>query len=189
MNAPFRALKAAEPRRFTAGEFMKLYETGVFGAKERLRLIGGEVYSMAPTVPEHATGLGRLIGVLARALYPRFEIATKPTLRFSEHDVTEPDALVIPPGPRPRPPINIAEIALIVETAHSSLEDDLTIMAAIYAAAGVPEYWVVDLENQRLVVFREPDASGYGARRTVRVGESIAPLCAPDAAIAIADLF
>jgi Uma2 family endonuclease len=189
MNAPLDTLKTAEPRRFTAAEFMQLYESGFFGKKERLRLIGGEVYAMAPTGPEHATGLGRLIGVLSRALYPRFEIATEPTLRFSEHDVTEPDAVVIPPGPRPRPPIALSEIQLIVETAHSSLEDDLTVMAAIYAAAGVPEYWVLDLANQRLVVFREPGASGYGARRSLEIGETAFPLCAPDAVIAIADLF
>ncbi len=189
MNAPFKALKAAEPRRFTAAEFMKLYETGFFGKKERLRLIAGEVYSMAPTGPEHAIGLGRVIVVLGRALYPRFEIATDPTLRFSEHDVTEPDVVVIPPGPRPRPPIAIAEIQLIVETAHSSLEDDLTVMAAIYAAAGVPEYWVLDLEHQRLVAFRQPSGNGYDERRNFAIGEALAPLCAPDAAIAIADLF
>jgi Uma2 family endonuclease len=189
MNAPSHALKTAELRRFTAAEFLRLYESGFFGKKERLRLIGGEVYSMAPTGPEHATGLGRLIGVLARALYPRFEIATDPTLRFSEHDVTEPDAVVIPPGPRPRPPIAIAEIQLIVETAHSSLEDDLTVMAAIYAAAGVPEYWVLDLENRRLVVFREPEAGAYAHRRNVEIGETESPLCAPDTVIAVADFF
>lgn len=189
MNAPLHTLKTAEPRRFTAAEFMQLYESGFFGKKERLRLIGGEVYAMAPTGPEHATGLGRVIGVLSRALYPRFEIATEPTLRFSDHDVTEPDAVVIPPGPRPRPPIAIAEIQLIVETAHSSLEDDLTVMAAIYAAAGVPDYWVVDLENQCVIVFRESANGAYGARRVIEIGEIVAPLCAPDVAIAIADLF
>lgn len=189
MNAPFHALKTAEPRRFTAAEFMKLYETGVFGKRERLRLIGGEVYVVAPTGPEHAVGLGQLIVVLGRALSPRFQIATDPTLCFSERDVTEPDAVVIPPGPRPRPQISIAEIQLVAETAHSSLEDDLTVMAAIYAAAGVLEYWVLDLENQRLVVFRQPEAGGYAERRNVEIGQTVSPLCAPDAAIAIADLF
>lgn len=144
---------------------------------------------MAPTGPEHAVGLGQLIVVLGRALSPKFQIASDPTLRFSEHDVAEPDVIVIPPGPRPRPPIAIADIQLIVETAHTSLEDDLTVMAAIYSAARVPEYWVLDLEHQRLVVFREPADDGYGFRRNFAIGEAVSPLCAPDAAIAVADFF
>lgn len=187
MNAP--VLSAAERRPFKADEFMRLYETGVVGAKEKLRLVGGEIYLMAPTGPEHATGLGRLIGVLSRALYPRFEVAAEPTLTFSAHDVAEPDVVVLPPGPRPRPPIALADIQLIVETAHSSLEDDLTVMAAIYARAGIADYWVLDLEHQRVVVLRGPAEDGYATRFNVEIGASIAALCAPDAPIAVADLF
>lgn len=191
MNAPTnaRALTAAEPHHFSADEFMRLYEADFFGKRKRMRLIRGEIYSMAPTGPEHATGHGRLIGTLFKALYPRFEIVSEPTLRFSDQDVSEPDAVVLPPGPRPRPPIALSEIQLIVETAHSSLEDDLKVMAAIYATAGVAEYWVLDLRNQRVVMFRKPWAEGYAVRRDVEIGESITPLCAPDAEIAIADLF
>ena len=144
MNAPMRALETVEPRRFTAEEFLRLYEIGVLGRKERLRLIGGVIYVMAPTGPEHAVGHGRLIAVLGRALGPMFELAAEPTLRFSDYDVTEPDVVVLPPGPRPRPPIEIGEIQLLVETAHSSLKDDATVMAAIYATAGIKDYWVLD---------------------------------------------
>lgn len=144
---------------------------------------------MAPTGPEHATGHGRLIGTLFKALYPRFEIVSEPTLRFSDQDVSEPDAVVLPPGPRPRPPIALSEIQLIVETAYSSLDDDLSVMAAIYASAGVAEYWVLDLQNQKLVVFRMPGAGVYASKQEVERGALVAPLCAPDAPIAVADLF
>lgn len=189
MNAPLRTLETVEPRRFTADEFMGLYEAGVLGKKERLRLIGGVIYVMAPTGPEHAVGHGRLIAVLARALGPRFELAAEPTLRFSDYDVTEPDVVVLPPGPRPRLRIEIGEIQLIVETAHSSLKDDSTVMAAIYAAAGIKDYWVLDLDHQKLLVFRNPTSEGYDPAIEVERGQSIAPLCAPDAAIAVDDLF
>lgn len=188
MNAPVR-LSSVEPRRFTADEFMKLYEIGVLGARERLRLIGGVIYVMAPVGPEHAVGQGELMAVLGRALRPRFALASDPTLKFSEHDVAEPDAVVLLPGPRPRPPIEVSEIQLIVETAHASLKDDTTVMAAIYAVAGIKDYWVLDLEHQKLLVFRNPTSKGYDPAIEVGRGESIAPLCAPDASIAIDDLF
>jgi Uma2 family endonuclease len=189
MNAPMRALETVEPRRFTAEEFLRLYEAGVLGKKERLRLIGGVIYVTAPTGPEHAIGHGRLIAVLSRALGPTFELAAEPTLRFTDHDVTEPDVVVVPPGPRPRPPIEIGEIQLVVETAHASLKDDTSVMAAIYAAAGIKDYWVLDLEHQKLLVFRNPKPEGYDPPIEVERGESIAPLCASDAAIAVDDLF
>jgi|CXWL01.1.fsa_nt_gi Uma2 family endonuclease len=189
MNARVRALTAAKPHQFTADEFMRLYEADFFGKRKRMRLIKGEIFAMAPTGPEHATGHGRLIGVLSKALYPRFEILSEPTLRFSDQDVSEPDAVVLPPGPRPRPPITLSEIQFIVETAYSSLDDDLNVMAKIYAAAGVAEYWVLDLQNQRLVVFREPGASGYRSKQEIFSGALVAPLCALDTPIAVADLF
>src|SRR5262245_42311845 len=85
MNAPMRALETVEPRRFTAEEFLRLYEIGVFGRKERLRLIGGVVYVKAPTGSEHAVGHGQLIAVLSRAFGRAFELAAGPTLRFSEY--------------------------------------------------------------------------------------------------------
>lgn len=189
MNAPLRMLETDEPRRFTADEFMRLYEIGVLGRKERLRLIGGVIYVMAPTGAEHSVGHGSIAGALSRVLWGRFAVALTPTIRFSEHDVAEPDAVVLSLGPRPRPPISIGEIELIVETAHSSLKDDTTVMAAIYGAAGIKEYWVLDLEHQKLLVFRGPASEGYETQSEVGRGESIAPLCAPDASIAIDDLF
>src|SRR5262245_42368433 len=137
MNAPMRALETVEPRRFTAEEFLRLYEIGVLGRKERLRLIGGVIYVMAPVGPEHAVGQAQLIAVLGAALRPRFVLASDPTLKFSEHDVTEPDLVVLPRGPRPRPAIEIGEIQLLVETAQSSIKDDTTVMAAIYDSAGI----------------------------------------------------
>ncbi len=189
MNAPLRTLETVDPRRFTADEFMRLYEIGVLGKRERLRLIGGVIYVMAPTGPEHSVGHGSIAGALSRALWGRFAVALTPTVRFSEHDVAEPDAVVLPLGPRPRPPIEIGEIQLLVETAHASLKDDTTVMAAIYAAAGIADYWVLDLEHQKLLVFRNPTSEGYDAPIEVERGQSIAPLCAPDAAIAVDDLF
>lgn len=189
MNAPQPALTAAERHRFTADQFLRIYEQGLLGKRARLRLIGGEIYHMAPTGPEHSLGHGRLIGALFQALSPRFEIAIGPTVTFSEHDVAEPDAVVLDPGPRSRQQIQLSEIQLIVETASSSLKDDTTVMAGIYAAAGVADYWVVDLDHQKLVVFRKPGPDGYAETLTVEPGNAIAPLCAPDAAIAVADLF
>ncbi|MGH6950612.1 MAG: Uma2 family endonuclease, partial [Vitreimonas sp.] len=64
-----------------------------------------------------------------------------------------------------------------------------TVMAAIYAAAGIEEYWVLDLEHRKLLVFRGPASEGYREQSEVARGESISPLCAPDASIAIDDLF
>ena len=60
--------------------------------------------------------------------------------------------------------------------------------AELYATAGVPEYWVIDLEHRQLIVFRDPGADGYGTEWTVPADGSVSPLAVPNATIRIADL-
>ncbi|MCS7300591.1 MAG: Uma2 family endonuclease, partial [Fimbriimonadales bacterium] len=82
---------------------------------------------------------------------------------------------------------------LVVEVAEASLRTDRDIKGSLYAAAGVPEYWIVNLKQRVLEVYREPapDAKAvYGAayrqRQTLKAGETVAPLCAPNASIPVA---
>jgi Uma2 family endonuclease len=83
-----------------------------------------------------------------------------------------------------------ADLQLVVEVSDSTLAFDLTRKSALYARAGIQEYWVVDLVNARLIVHREPrpEDSGFASIRIVGRDESIAPLAAPHAALKVADV-
>ena len=81
-----------------------------------------------------------------------------------------------------------ADMLLIVEASNSTLRADLTDKARQYGSAGIPEYWVVDIPNCLLHVFREPVADGYAAETILTLEDEVHPLAAPDAAVRVADL-
>ena len=81
------------------------------------------------------------------------------------------------------------DILLVAEVSDSSLEYDMTTKANLYARIGIPEYWIVDAEGERLLVHREPSDAGYAAVTILLAGDTIAPLSRPDSAVPVADLF
>ena len=78
---------------------------------------------------------------------------------------------------------------LVIEVADSSLKYDTGEKATLYATAGVTDYWVVDLNNQQLKVFREPSGEDYTIQNSYGVGESVRPLAAPEAELLTSALF
>lgn len=81
------------------------------------------------------------------------------------------------------------EVSLLIEVADTSLEFDTTVKAGLYAAAGIADYWVVDLVNRAVIVFREPRAGGYESRSTHRGDQLVRPLVCAEAALSPAELF
>ena len=77
---------------------------------------------------------------------------------------------------------------LLIEVADTSVEYDRDVKGPLYAAAGIPEYWLIDLNGERLLAYREPSPEGYRLVRTLRRGEQIAPLAFPDSPLAVTDL-
>jgi Uma2 family endonuclease len=76
----------------------------------------------------------------------------------------------------------------VVEIAESSLGYDRNTKLPLYAKAGIPEYWIVDLIHREIVVHREPNRGRYRRVQHLKHGDSIAPLAFPDTTLAIADL-
>jgi Uma2 family endonuclease len=81
------------------------------------------------------------------------------------------------------------EVLLCIEVALSSLDYDCGEKADLYAAAGIQDYWVVDLEHRLIRVFRQPSADGYQERSEARIGEELHPLSLPQLTFRVADLF
>ena len=106
-----------------------------------------------------------------------------------------PDLAVVPGSIRDYATRTPTTAVLVVEVADSSLALDTTTKAELYATAGVPDYWVIDLENRRLLIFRDPaplpaglGATAYRTHHTYGPGDAVAPLAAPGAAVRVADL-
>jgi Uma2 family endonuclease len=126
----------------------------------------------------------------AKAL-DRFELLIQGTVVIAEGSVFEPDLALLrrrPEGYRyalPRP----EDVLLAVESAGSSWSRDRHVKLPIYAAAGIQEYWIIDLERESLLVFREPAVDAYRVEQPLRGDDRASPLACPELTIRVADFF
>ncbi|MFM7289906.1 MAG: Uma2 family endonuclease [Planctomycetia bacterium] len=171
----------------------RMIAAGVFDPAEShpLELIGGELHMMSPIGDRHADAVDWLVR------WSMLEVDSASTL------VRVQNPLAIP-GSESAPQPDIAwvklrryadrrplpeEVSLLIEVADTSLEFDTTVKASLYAAAGIADYWVVDLVNRAVIVFREPRAGGYESRATHRGDEVVRPLLFAEAALSPVELF
>ena len=170
--------------RLTVAEFERLCETGVLDEEARVELIDGELFDMPPIGPEHASVVDDLHESFVIALSGRAIVRGQNPVAFGERSMPQPDLAVLRRrGHRYRhvhP--NAADALLVVEVAHSSLEHDRVVKAALYARHGVPEYWLVDVAGRRTTVHRKPSPDGTWGERFDATGP-LAPVALPDATL------
>ncbi len=183
------AVQVERARRFTADEFERMVETGIFRSDERLELIRGEIVEMAPIGHRHSACVANLTKHLVTGIGDRALVWIQGPARLAVDSVPEPDLAVLRPhsyftgAPRPD------DVLLVVEVAETSLRYDRTRKLRLYAAAGIAEYWVVSVGDGWIEVYRAPEGDGYRERRHAERGESVAPLAFQDVTVAVADVF
>ncbi len=162
--------------RITTEVYERMADAGLL-PERGIELIDGLVVTMSPKGDRHAFAVALLteqFGDQRRGRYLVYPDSL--SLRLGPRDEPEPDialARATKHYARERPAAT--DIALIVEVADSSLSFDLGKKRAKYAAAGIPEYWVVDLQNDVIHVFRNPAGGGYSDRLTASPGQAISP--------------
>lgn len=183
---------APHPLRWTAGGYDRAVAAGAFDGM-RVELIDGELYQMSPQSRGHRIVIHRLGEALRSAFKDKALVQVQCPMVGAGGSRPEPDLAVIPTEQLEADPHPDTAL-LVVEVADSSLAYDRTIKAPVYAAMGVADYWVVNLLDRRVEVCREPVAgdeqtpSRYTRFSTHGPEETITPLAAPDAKLAVADL-
>ncbi|MGH8220478.1 MAG: Uma2 family endonuclease [Steroidobacteraceae bacterium] len=181
------------PRRHTvsADEFLEMGNAGVFAPEARLELIEGEIIEMAPIGSPHAAVLRELTARLGRSAADRVIVSPQCPLVLGEGSVPQPDLALLKPKPdkyfRDHP--HASDALLVVEVSDTTLRFDLDSKIPLYALAGVPEAWVVDIERRAIRVFRDPDASGYRTSFTATGTDSIEPAALEGVALSADMLF
>lgn len=179
----------SEPTRFTAEEYFRLVETGVLGPEDRVELLEGVIVAMTPSGPRHAAVTNHLRTRLERALGDRAAVRQEAPHHTATRSVPEPDIVIVPGTHRDYVRAHPRAALLVVEVADSSLAQDRLTKSRIYAAAGIPEYWIVDLVHDAIEVHRAPDAprARYADVRRALPGESVAVAAFPHVAIDVSD--
>jgi len=171
------------PRLFTVAEYETMGRAGIFGPDERTELIEGQITAINPIGTGHMWAVSELL----RIFVPRGDVrvTAQSPLQMSTMSTPEPALVVLlPTTPRTRKPTP-ADALLIIEVADSSVTYDRETKGPLYARAGIPEYWIVDLNGERVEQYREPSAIGYRSMRLFLRDEQIAPAFAPDLAVSV----
>ena len=168
---------------------------GVFRPDDRIELLDGLLVVKEPQDTPHATAIDLVAAALRVAFGPGWLVRAQAPMAADRRSEPEPDVYVVPGAPRDYLREHPTRPALVVEVAHSRLRLDRTRKAAIYARAGVEDYWILNLVDRVLEVHREPARLdtprrlwGYRSVQALGPDETVSPLAAPGARILIADL-
>lgn len=157
------AFEDSQPFKLTVDHYRALDQSGAFDAGPRVELIEGMIVCMSPMSPAH----GRVTAALVTRFSIRLNEIVSDLVPFAGSTVTSP------PHSAPDPDITIAPresgddwltsrgVALVIEVSKTTLGKDLKVKRDIYATAGVPEYWVVDVNKQEVHRFADPDDGVY----------------------------
>jgi Uma2 family endonuclease len=190
MNTPFRPLNAPEKLRLTIQDFCVLDAAGAFASHAKSELIDGTIYVVNAQFSEHMKAKVRLLRRLADvcdAQAEGLEAWSEGSVRLGETSLPEPDIFVTRVTPQ-RGAVPGESVALVIEVADTTVEFDTTTKAALYAGAGVPEYWVVDLPGVSIYQLWSPGGGTYRERRKVPLGESIDAQTLPGVTVSTAGL-
>jgi Uma2 family endonuclease len=182
---------SAATYKLSIEEYDRMIASGVLAGDARVELIEGEIREMAPPGPAHEHLIDRLTrwSVLTGAkhsIWVRIQnsIGLPETTSAPQPDV----AWVREREYWDRRPQSL-DVLLVIEVADSSLRYDRQVKGSVYAAAGVPEYWIVNVDAKCIEVYRDPKDDGFGSKRTYAIGDHVSPLCASDEVLEVAWLF
>jgi hypothetical protein len=179
MRTELQALPAR--RRFDVDDYHAMVRAGILAEGDRVELIEGELVEMHAIGSRHFACVMRLNRLLVLALAEQTAVSVQSSLRLDRFSEPEPDLVVL----RPRGDDyatalpGASEALLVIEVADTSLVYDRTVKLPLYAKAGVPEVWIVDLTTAAVEIHRQPSAAGYHHHQRITEGR-LAPAAFPD---------
>ena len=185
-----RVAAAPARRLFTVEEYHRMGEVGVLAENERIELIEGEIFCMSPIGTPHTWVVVLLNKWFSKWLPDDVFILVQDAIHLGPRSEPEPDLVIVRARPRafstPRP--GPQDILLLVEVSSSSLRYDLEVKLPLYAAAGIVEVWIIDLDGRRALVCRAPRDGAYTQQHVVESGGALIPTAFPDLALPLNDL-
>lgn len=176
-------------RRFTVEEYHRMGEAGIFHEDDRVELIDGEIAQMSPIGRPHAFTVMMLTNLLVQAVGGRALVSPGNPVRLTRWTEPQPDLMLLRPDVDYREEfVEPGHVLLLIEVADTSLAYDRGVKLRFYAQAGIPEVWIVDVEHERVEVYRNPAGESYSAVAVVPRTGGLSPAALPDAHIAAADI-
>ena len=177
--------------RFTTQQYHLMHEAGVFAKGDRIELVNGEIREMSPIGRKHAVCVARATRFFQIKLGDRVFIWVQNPILLSDHSEPQPDLAILKwrddfyaealPAPD--------DILLIIEVADSTIAYDRDVKSHLYAANGIPEMWLFDLNKKIVERYSQPSASGYKRIQRYEQNETLAMLAFPDIVFNCEEIF
>lgn len=182
-------------KQWTRAEYDRLIEVGVFRPGDPIELLGGDLVVAEPQSGPHYTAIGLAEDTLRQVFGPGWLVRTQGPIALDDESEPEPDVAVAPGSVRDYTREHPARPVLVVEVALSSLSLDREYKGSLYARAKLQDYWIVNLADRMLEIYRQPVADaaaafGWRYASAVVLGPeaAVTPLAAPGTVVAVADL-
>lgn len=177
-------------RRFTVDEYYCMAEAGILREDERVELLEGDIFVMSPIGSRHAACVKGLLRWFVLRVGDRAIVGVQDPIRLSAHSEPEPDIVLLRPrhdlyaSGHPGP----ADVLLLIEVADTTLAYDRGVKLPTYARSGIPEVWIVDLQGERVEVYRDPVGGRYRQAQVHARGAALTPGAFPDLTLPVDDI-
>lgn len=177
-------------RRLSVHDYHRMAESGILQPDERIELLEGQIIQMAAKGTAHRAAVTRIQRLFQAQIGDRVLICLQDPVQLDDYSEPEPDIAILVPDPldyaehHPTP----AEVYLLIEVSDTTLKFDRERKAPAYARAGIQEYWVLDVNDRKLHVYRSPNQDGYQSETILAEELTIAPLAFPECVIAIKEM-
>jgi len=184
-----RQIATVEPYRLSVAQFEQMIQSGVLTKYDRCELVRGELIEKMTLGDHHMAAMNRLVRLFKRVRDDEALMSVQQAVKLRDSR-PEPDLKLLVPREdcyetqTAGPP----DVLLLIEVADSSLSYDREVKLPLYAENGIREYWIVNLIDGCIEVYRQPQGSDYAERLMIRRGESVSPLALPALTVAAADI-
>jgi Uma2 family endonuclease len=181
---------ATNLKYWTVQEYHHMSEVGILDASERTELIAGKIVLKTAKTPLHVIALRLLASSLEKSLDESALVRTQDPIQLDNFSEPEPDLAIVKgtmfdyaerhPSPE--------DVYLVVEIADSTLKKDCEVKDKLYARSNIADYWVVDVKNRQVHIFRTPTPTGYASHLILSESQTISPLAFPSIVIPISSI-
>ncbi len=168
-------------RWFNVEDYYRMVAAGILAEDDRVELIEGEIVEMSPIGSRHSACIDR-VNKLFNRLGDQFIVRVQSPIRLSDFSEPQPDVSLLRPRKdfyarvHPSP----ADVLLLIEVADTSVEYDRKVKVPLYARAGIPEVWLIDLPQDKIEIYAQPNGGLYQKFQQLKPGESFVSQTLPD---------
>jgi Uma2 family endonuclease len=179
---------AIKRRSFSVAELDAMFDANILSRDEKIELIEGEIIEVNSQMMTHGVIKFRLAMKLSALLSPLLEVHVELSVQLNDNTLVDPDISITPKLKLERRYLRRDELLMAIEVSDTTLDFDLGEKARVYAKAGIPEYWVVDINGAQTWVHRQPTETGYESRTSAAFDKKLALLAVEGATIQISEL-